>query len=226
MAYCMKNYSLGEAQQVFNGIMLGDGSICKQVRFARFQIGLSGANTISYLYEVRRMLYTMGVYCSEIYPKCVRTTTRGGYTFDLCSLYSKTSEIMLNERYRWYPVGKKEVPSDFNLTPVSLAHWFMGDGSSVYDTHGGQYIHVKISSMGFNENSIAILEHSLSKLGFSTGRNMHKETKEGSGIVISILQDSINQFMDTIEPHMLMPYLYKIKHNGARLRAEQRCGVV
>lgn len=37
---------------------------------------------------------------------------------------------LYKEFNRWYPKGKKVVPKDLRLTPVSALHWYVGDGSS------------------------------------------------------------------------------------------------
>lgn len=35
---------------------------------------------------------------------------------------------LADQRRRWYPNGKKQVPLDLVLTPTTLLHWFCGDG--------------------------------------------------------------------------------------------------
>src|SRR6185369_10572698 len=34
----------------------------------------------------------------------------------------------VREHARWYPNGRKIVPRDLHLSPVTLNHWFCGDG--------------------------------------------------------------------------------------------------
>lgn len=49
-------------------------------------------------------------------------------------LYTPAYVELQEQRERWYPKGKKRVPGDVRLTPLSIAYWFCGDGS--YDKQG------------------------------------------------------------------------------------------
>ncbi len=109
------------------------------------------------------------------------------------------------------------MPRDLILTPVSLAHWFMNDGSSSKD-HRSRSINVKLCTQGFGIESIILLEKRLWEVGvLHTGRRYYKVDK-GAGVEITILQASVSDFMNTIEPHMLDPYRYKIKKPGRSAR--------
>jgi len=57
----------------------------------------------------------------------------GGFPNSRPSFVLQTQRYLLfkSERERWYPTGKKQLPLDIRITPKSLAHFYMGDGSLV-----------------------------------------------------------------------------------------------
>jgi len=87
----------------------------------------------------------------------------------------------------------------------------MSDGSSsrskksknvaVIDTH--------LYTQGLDQGSVGRIEEGLHDLGPHTGRGV--ECRGTSGIAITILQDSVNLFMDIIEPFIVPSFQYKIK---------------
>jgi hypothetical protein len=65
--------------------------------------------------------------------------------------------VQLYKEYkRWYPKGKKAVPTDLRLTPESVLHWYVGDGSS------GKY-ELIFSTQSFNEADNKLLARLLRK---------------------------------------------------------------
>lgn len=208
-------FSAAEAVEVFNGLMLGDGGLRMHGQHAHFQIALAGLETMNYLNNVKSALLARSIYSLNGYPKTARRVEWNGTAYDSCYLTTRTSLLLLQEYIKWYPNNRKEVPVYIELTPISLAHWFMGDGSSSYGECSS--VSTKFASCGFSIDSIIILERELHKLGLNTGRSNNRGVKKGSGIYITILQDSTDNLMDIIHPYMLEPYLYKIKYRGEQL---------
>lgn len=209
-----------EALEAFDGVMLGDGGLILPVRGIRahFHMTLSGkpeAELIDYLRSVAGSLEDLGVQVSLGYPKVISSVSHGK-PYNSCILLTLSSNFLTDQYHRWYrrlaPKWdiRKEAPEDLMLTPTSLAHWFMGDGGSSLKSTGG--IYVALATHGFNTDSVGRLEHQLSSMGVSTGRSHDRRTRRGSGIVITVRQESVNYFMETIEPYIVRPYKYKIKY--------------
>lgn len=121
-----------EATEVFDGVMLSDGSITPIARTAVFNIDLSGIEHIDWLQVVKEALLSINTQACANHPRLFKGTSKG-LIFYGCILTSRTSQFIVKQRIRWYPDGKKIVPPDLVITPIVLAHWFIGDGSSVWN---------------------------------------------------------------------------------------------
>jgi DNA-binding CsgD family transcriptional regulator len=102
--------------EVFDGFLLGDGSMDMPYKGARYQHGDKHIEFIGWLdslmeeFGVDRggdVTYSSGVY-----------RWRSKYIIELTNVYSK-----------WYPDGERKIPDDFELTPTKLLLWYIGDGS-------------------------------------------------------------------------------------------------
>jgi len=224
-----------EAKQVFDGVMLSDGSLVREkpAHLAHFYMSLSDRDIppdsfLGYLIHIADALNSLGVEVSPGYPKLANRISKGiSYTGTVLS--TLTSEYLTIEHNRWYPsFTSKEVPRDLNLTPIVVAVWFMGDGSSSYDKRTGpgrlssvrvgikhpdfyrRTVYVRLCTESFNISSIELLEAGLHRLGIYTTR-MHRHISKGSGVTIRLRQSSVDKFMNMVEPHIVPPYEYKIK---------------
>ncbi len=150
------------------------------------------------------------------YPKVVLRmgTSKKGIYLPGVMLCTLKSELVTELYHKYYPFGRKLVPGSFTLTRLSLAWLFMFDGNSQWDNNGGDRIIVSLYTQGLDTNSVEILEHGLALLGVNTGRN-HVKVQNGSGIIISVLADNTDCFMDLIEPHVVPPFYYKVKYRGS-----------
>jgi len=202
---------LDMAKEAFDGIMLSDGSLRKDGSAnALFQMDLSGRQHLDWLNYVKDALLTLGVMVSSMYPK-VKLTQRSYNSefYDYCSLYSRTSPMLGLQYRRWYPEKKKIVPSDLKITPVVLAHWFMGDGSS-------SWMHTNYVKCCFCTQCFTLLdtERLIPKMK-ELGLERPYLNKQGPGEVIVIGNTAdVQRLMDIIEPYVLPSYKYKIKRPG------------
>jgi hypothetical protein len=53
---------------------------------------------------------------------------RTAKTYHNTKMQTHRTELFEEQYQRWYPNGKKIVPQDVALTPLSLAIWFADDG--------------------------------------------------------------------------------------------------
>lgn len=182
-------------------------------RNSQFRLVLAGAEHVDRLLVVKSSLAELGVYTSPKYPK---VTPRDRYTE--ISLISRQHPLITAARQQWYkmyPDGgyRKSVPHDLELSPLIVAHWFMGDGCSKRDKRPGYQSSITCYFLteSYDIDSIILLERRLHELGIETGR-IYKKPKPtfGASVRITVLQKSIDGFMNMITPHMLPSYNYKI----------------
>jgi len=219
------------AIQVLDGLMLGDASIgLSRGRSPHFCITLSaGADRdlrdamLSYLRGIKDSLGLLGIEPCSGHPKAYVSFSKGRHYY-APTLRSHVSDFTVEQRCRWYANGVKIVPQDVIVTPLSLAYWYMCDGSSSYGA--GSCVNTRLSTKAFSTSDIKLLKGLLGNLGIRIGYELHgKCTSAGDGIVITVKQDSIDRFMSVIKPHMQEPYLYKIKYREKACMRNTRVGL-
>jgi hypothetical protein len=211
----------------------GTGAVLNIALSAKRDIKLE-EQTLAYLCSVRDDLLFLGINFCIGHP-VVSDRTSKGKLYRNCKLSSIVCPFLKDEYHRWYPGGKrvakavargqfgsqivvkeypgekKVVPVNITLTPLSLAHWFMGDGCS-QQSKLCETVVVNLSTYAFSFGDIEILERGLHDLNISTGRAVYPSINKGSGVRLTILQNSVNDFMHMIDPYVVEPYRYKIKY--------------
>lgn len=116
--------------------------------------------------------------------------------------------IMTQFYLKFYPQGKKLVPSDLKklLTPLALAVWYMDDGSR--KTYGkGAFLHTQNFILEDQYKLIEILKQSfgleahISSHGWSKGKQLFR---------LYITASSFSKFKTIILPYILPMFSYKI----------------
>ena len=201
----------GEAQQIFDGSMLGDASI-KEVWGKRsinptcvYAFAQTGNDHIDSIENIKSALTTLGVSTSEIKPYNHKGLSSGHYN----GFHSHACEYIKLQCSRWYKDRIKIVPPDLTLTPLMLARFFMDDGMSTYDKRNDAVI-VRLASCSFSEQENVSLMSMLHNMDIdSTKAHSYRLP------VISIRQGSVDIFMDVVEPFIVPSFMYKIKHRGS-----------
>jgi len=218
----MINITQHYAMEAFDGIMLSDGGLKCPGRNAYFEMSLSGKHLglLEYLEHVRDILEVLGVKACNTHPKAFETSYRGK-PFTYYRLNSLCSSFLTFQYGRWYSGNgsghrTKGVPADFCLTHVCLAYEYMGDGGSQRDSRAYHFrtVSAHLSTHGFSILEVEILEEQLHALGLNTGRSINRNVVKGSGIRITILQDSVDKFMSIVEPFIHKAYKYKVKYKN------------
>ena len=201
---------MNSSHEVLDGVMLGDASIKRSSGGANFVMASSGTKHTDFLTSVKENLEYMGIVFSTAYPKLYHSVSKGKH-YDYYYLQSLCSELLSSYWPHWYGNGsKKKVPEDISLTPVSLAYWFMCDGSSTPGIR--DYIQVYLATCAFSNSDIGILQESLKGLGIES--SIHRGYKRNYGKEypsIYINQYSVDAFMNLVSPHVLDSFTYKIK---------------
>lgn len=107
---------------LLDGLLLGDGSLSTQRQniSAYYE---HGDKNISYLVWLSDVFNKHGIKQSGIIY-LMKKVKNGAYKYKSLS-YFEFGEI----RKRWYPHGKKKIPSDLIITPTILKFWYVGDGN-------------------------------------------------------------------------------------------------
>lgn len=115
---------LTEAQKQFlTGSLLGDGSLNKSCRHARFCFGSTSWQYALWAFDLLTPL-------TKTPPVCVVKSRQGMPSKKPFYVFRTVTSPALDELYeRFYRHGKKVVPPDLVLTPQSIAAWLMDDGS-------------------------------------------------------------------------------------------------
>ena len=178
---------------VLVGTLLGDGTLRKQ-----------GNNKLNALLEVNHCYefceYVDWKYrCFQDYvltpPKPRRGNgSRVAYRFTTRSL------PVFTHYYRWfYPCGRRSIPNDLALTPLSLAVWFMDDGSK---SRNAWYLNTQQFSVSEQSRLRDLL---LKTFGIVSAANRDKHYFR-----IRINLASTRLMTEIIEPHLLPCFRYKL----------------
>jgi hypothetical protein len=202
-----------QASEILDGVLLSDGGIYLQKghKNPHFSIGLSENIHLDWLNEIKTALITLGVNVSETYPALYDCCSHGkGYV--KAAVTSSETELLEQSYERWYDNGIKVVPCDLILTPLTVAHWFMGDGSSCY---AGMSIQTRLHTNKFLDEEVSKLLSLLQHLGVNYSyRTWQTRAKTGSREPVIQFKESnsVQVFMDLIKPYVCESFQYKIKY--------------
>jgi tRNA-binding EMAP/Myf-like protein len=125
-----------------------------------------------------------------------------GYGTEMCRARS-ISHCSINEYFsKWFYENDKIVPFGLNLSPISLAFWYMDDGNLA--TNEGQEDRASFATNGFNETSINNLLISLEKMGI---KGVKYESK---GWRIRLNADEAEKMFVLIAPYIPNCMKYKL----------------
>jgi hypothetical protein len=108
------------AREVLAGTLLGEGHIDRR-----------GAHlSMSHARDQREYVHTKARALQELAPIVYDSSTshQTGRTYLTTVLRTRASRALRVLRSAWYPEGRKRVPPDLRLTPLSVATWFLDDG--------------------------------------------------------------------------------------------------
>jgi len=205
------------AMELFDGLLLGAGSLERGSVGSRFSLG-QRKDRAEWLRDISRRFESYGIQHTIGRGARRRKVVIKG---DLCqrrdSLVIRTrSYPALTDLYaRWYPDGRRRIPADLRLTPLSISQWYWGDG---YVGNGGYY--AAFCTNGFTrqgvERLIGQLEDSFGWLPTTGARNQINLTR---------MEDRA-RLIEMVKPFVLPCFDYKLrlrtKHQRRVLTDEQR----
>ncbi len=175
-------------QQLILGCVLGDGYMRKKTH-AHLQITHSSKQKdyVDWKYQVLKDLVITP-------PKIYKGNgNRVGYRFFTKSLPELTSIYK-----RFYSNKVKKVPRDILLEPLTLAVWYMDDGSKSYKS-------CYFNTQEFDLESQNNLVESLARLKIEAGLNKDKQYFR-----IRVLTSSTPHLMNMIKPYVVKSMRYKL----------------
>jgi hypothetical protein len=173
-------------KEVIIGSLLGDGSIMKSGKHFRFRVGHTVRHTE---YVVWKYLFLKRLCISE--PQVVPTTQ----SIRFGTVGHPEMTVIRNQ---WYVSGVKRIPSNFRLTPLMLAIWFMDDGCR-------QGKSVVFSVHCFSTECVSILRKALAEMQITT-----TVLFDGKGQRIYVRRSSYNHFKGLVTPYMQLCMAYKL----------------
>jgi hypothetical protein len=198
-------------EEVLTGTLLGDGSLQKSSKTSLIAAPYytKKCKWEDYSHHVGRCFSKSGdprLTFEQVFLKRKRWNANCEYY-----VFRTLSSLLLTSWYsKWYPSGKKIVPTDLVLTPRTVLYWFLDDGYSCYRHREKEVCRsrgnkaypqrTKQVILGFCSESFTKQENDLlcKKLeGLGIGASVRK-CNSGSGWRIFIDQSAANDFFDLI----------------------------
>ncbi|MFW9992765.1 MAG: hypothetical protein ACFFD4_12015 [Candidatus Odinarchaeota archaeon] len=145
-----------ELGETLTGLMLSDGHLNKVKCQSYFELGMTSRSReyVEYIAE----LFSSNGYKTRMRVYRIRDK-------DYIYLLTNSSLKLHYYRNKWYPSGKKIVPSDVQLTSRICLHWYLGDGTYIKSRQA-----VRLCTEGFKKDEVLSLLDLLKKtLSISSG---------------------------------------------------------
>lgn len=193
---------MDEVSAILIGSILGDGSLTPlSVRRAESQLHLGyHERSLPYLEWLHGKLRPLGL-----------NPIRAKRGYRQYHSYSKPSRFIGQFRRIFYQDGVKVVPEQINdllVHPVSLAVWYMDDGS--LDFRAGDHANASIATYNFSEHDCLRLSKVLLD-NFGLRANVHRSTMRGKIYYrLYFLSENMEEFMALIGPFIQPCFAYKL----------------
>ena len=186
-----------KAIEWIEGELLGDGCLYSQSKYSAF-FSYSSKHW-EYIHYVSDILKSFGI---EQIRKIYKYRTNDNVTLFPNEFHyqSRSYEELKLIRNKWYPDGKKIVPKDLKLTPLTLRQEYIGDGCLHKPKDGNPCI--ILFTNGFSISDVEWLVEKLNKLNF-------KATRQSSNNSIHISTKSTPDFFNYIGECPVKCYKYK-----------------
>ena len=187
-------------RNIILGLMLGDGHLEKNGRFARLRIdqNLKHKDYINWLYqELKNIVPSKPRIIQEKDRRTLNVYTRLHFsTYSNAQLYKWRNIFYVNNR-KIVPLNIGEMLNH----KISLAVWFMDDGYKRNDCAA-----VRLNTDAFSHFEQELLVQCLEK-NFKIKARIHKK---GSWFNIYIPKDEANKFCRLVKPYILPSFRYKL----------------
>lgn len=205
-----KTLRLSKRQRaILVGLLLGDGHLETQTRGNTFRLKVE--------HSIKQKQYVDWLY--REFSAWIRGMPRAREKFSLGQMresYGFTTYASGALRFygqQFYSEKQKVVPKLVHklLEPISLAIWFMDDGSWKSNRHRTYIIH----TVGYRKAEVVLLQQALWKK-FGIAVSMHKQFRpEYRRWRLYVLSNSAAKFKQLIEPYIIPEMRYKLGEHYA-----------
>lgn len=140
--------------ELLEGELLGDGCLLSNKWSAHYE---AGSKYRTYLEWLKSAFALYGLQGGSVREKFILSSQRNGKVYRAYAWRSFAYEELLVMRNRWYPSGKKIVPSDLNFTPIVARQWYLGDGHLKRPRPKRPHGNIILATNGFSDDDRAIL---------------------------------------------------------------------
>lgn len=176
-------------EQILTGIMLGDGHLSK--------------NYISFGHKIEHVEYLEYIIKSLTYISGNQQKNQtSGYGTIMCRARTKSLECIESIFSKWIINDGKHIPNEINLTPISMAFWYMDDGSLCH--YDKQEDRLTLATNAFNHDDLAILIKQLLKFGIIC------KMQNSNGLIIRLNKKEADKFFTLICPYIPEVMQYKL----------------
>lgn len=189
-------------QEIIVGTLLGDGHLETQDRGRTYRLKIEHCDA-----QTEYLLWLYQEFKSWI-PSEPYTKMKSERVYVGVRTYSHKALASFGKIF--YREGKKIIPRAIEklLTPLSLAIWFMDDGSLKSVRHRTYVIH----TLGYKRDELEELQKILLKK-FDLHTSLHSQ--KGRYWRLYIQSQSAEEFKKLIEPHILPSMRYKLGNTNA-----------
>jgi hypothetical protein len=208
-----KRLDLDDAQQqhlieIVDGLLLGDGSIDPKgiLRIEQTQ------NRLSWFDAIQEVLGDLGAASrrTPVTPRVRFIQDHDAHGKGGAVLYTPAYVEFQEQRKRWYPKGKKRVPEDLALSPLSIAYWLCGDGT--YDKQGALFF----CTNSFLKKETQRLAEGLTEIGIRA-RCVPVPARRRQWKIAITERDAAQALRELVEDHVPQCFQYKFAHVRAAI---------
>jgi len=172
--------------EVVNACLLGDGTLSKSGKHYRLRIEHKEKHKeyVEWKFEFLKRLCISNIQY---------VSAHSSYRFGTVG-HPEITKL----RQKWYPF-KKQIVSDLRLTPLTVAIWFMDDGTR----HRNDTVNISVHS--FSKASLNILQNKLFEYMIDTTIN-----SDSKGARLYIKKKSYSNFKRLVKPYIIRCMAYKL----------------
>lgn len=190
-------------KEVLYGALLGDGSLIthKHGKNSYFSYTSKSRQHVEYVISYFSQYITKTGICDTSYYD---ERTNKTYYRSIAKTWS--NDVFTQEKQHWYPHGKKIIPNDLILTPLTCLIWYIGDGCI---SHNKRTQNIKLATQCFSkqeqENILIpqLKDFDASLMKADVSKNGEQQ------YFIYIPKRKIKKFIDYIGPCPIEDYQYK-----------------
>lgn len=147
-----------------NGELLGDACLASRSKYsARFHYG---SKYLEYIDYISGTLESFGI---KQAGRIIKHYHKKWKNYVYCYVSHSYAEL-LPIYNKWYPEGKKIVPRDIVLTPITARQWYIGDGTLNYDKRKGRRTSIKLATDGLPIFGVKLLVEKMMNMNIKTTR--------------------------------------------------------